>query len=71
LTGTRGITVYGCETDESDLFNALSPRFGIIPTTTSVAVSETNVIPLPKNRCISVGHKSEIGLSITRATASA
>jgi D-specific alpha-keto acid dehydrogenase len=71
LTGTRGITVYGCETDESDLFNALSPRFGIIPTTTSVAVSETNVIPLPKNRCISVGHKSEISEPVLRALSDA
>lgn len=56
----RGITVYGCEPDEADLFNALSPRFGIIPTITGVAVSETSVISATRNRCISVGHKSKI-----------
>jgi D-specific alpha-keto acid dehydrogenase len=63
----RGITVYGCEQDEAELFNALSPRFGIIPTITSVAVSGTSVISVPRNRCISVGHKSKISGPILRA----
>jgi len=53
-----GITVYGCEQDEADLFNELSPRFGIAPTITSDAVSEAG--SAPGTRCISVGHKSEI-----------
>jgi D-specific alpha-keto acid dehydrogenase len=56
----HGITVYGCEQDEADLFHELSPRFGVVPTITSAAVSETNVISGPGNRCVSVGHKSEI-----------
>lgn len=55
-----GITVYGCEHDEAGLFDELCPRFGVVPTMTTDAVSETSVIVVPGNRCISVGHKSEI-----------
>ena len=42
VTGTLGLTVYGCEPDEADLFDDLAPRFGVVPTMTSAAVSETN-----------------------------
>jgi D-specific alpha-keto acid dehydrogenase len=55
-----GITVYSCEHDEGELLKELSPRFGIVPTITSVAVSEASVVSVPTNRCISVGHKSEV-----------
>jgi D-specific alpha-keto acid dehydrogenase len=55
-----GITVYSCEPDEADVFNELSLRFGITPTITSAAVSETSAVSVPSNRCISVGHKSEV-----------
>jgi D-specific alpha-keto acid dehydrogenase len=61
------ITVYGCEPDESDLFNELSWRLGIAPTITRVAASENSVIAVPRNRCISVGHKSEIDAATLRA----
>jgi D-specific alpha-keto acid dehydrogenase len=54
------ITVYSCEQDEADIFNELSPRFGVAPTITGDPVSETSVISVPGNRCISVGHKSKI-----------
>ena len=67
MTSSSDITVYGCEPDEADLFNELSPRFGVVPTITSDAVSETNVISVPGNRCISVGHKSEISAPMLRA----
>jgi D-specific alpha-keto acid dehydrogenase len=63
----RGITVYGCEPDEADLFNELAPRLGVLPTLTSAALSETSVISVPRNRCVSVGHKSEISDTIFRA----
>jgi D-specific alpha-keto acid dehydrogenase len=63
----QGITVYGCERDEAELFDALSPRFGVVPTITSAVVSETSVISVPGNRCVSVGHKSEISASMLRA----
>lgn len=62
-----GITIYGCEQDEADVFKELSPRFGVIPAITSSAVSETNVMLAPGNQCISVGHKSEISESILLA----
>jgi len=55
-----GITVYGCEHDEADLFDELCPRFGVVPTMTTDAASENSVIAVPGNRCISVGHKSEL-----------
>jgi D-specific alpha-keto acid dehydrogenase len=64
---TVGVTVYGCERDEAGLFNDLSPRWGIVPTITRDAVSETHVIRAPGNRCISVGHKSEISARTMRA----
>lgn len=53
-------TFYGCEHDEADVFRRLSPRFGVIPTIISDAVSETNARLVPGNQCISVGHKSEV-----------
>jgi D-specific alpha-keto acid dehydrogenase len=62
-----GITVYGCEQDEADLFNEMGPRLGVTPTITSAAVSETTVISAPGNRCISVGHKSELTGPMLRA----
>ena len=62
-----GITIYGCEKDEADVFNELSPRFGVIPIITSFAVSKTNVRLAHGNQCISVGHKSEISESILLA----
>src|SRR5262249_48367433 len=67
----HGLTVYGCEPDEAELFNELSPRFGIAPTITSAAASDVTVITEPANRCISVGHKSELTRPILRALAAA
>jgi D-specific alpha-keto acid dehydrogenase len=64
---SHGITVYACEQDEADLFNELSPHFGIVPTITRAVVSATTVISAPRNRCISVGHKSELTGSMLRA----
>ena len=62
-----GITVYGCEQDEAKAFNALSPRFGVIPAITSSIVSEANAELSPGNQCISVGHKSEVSESTIAA----
>jgi D-specific alpha-keto acid dehydrogenase len=58
-----GLTVYSCEPDEADLFDALAPRFGVLPTTTDAAVSHAR----PATACISVGHKSEIAAPTLRA----
>src|SRR4051794_2656210 len=66
--GSRlGITVFGCEPDEADVFRELSPRFGVVPTITSDPVSEAGALSLPGNRCISVGHKAEVSLPMLRA----
>jgi D-specific alpha-keto acid dehydrogenase len=55
-----GITIYGCEPDEGVLFQELAPRFGVLPTVTAAAVSENTVELAFGNRCISVGHKTQI-----------
>jgi D-specific alpha-keto acid dehydrogenase len=55
-----GITIYGCDQDEAALFREMAPRFGVMPTITDAAVSETNIELTSGNRCISVGHKSQI-----------
>jgi D-specific alpha-keto acid dehydrogenase len=62
-----GITIYGCGQDESVLFRKLAPRFGVLPTITEAAVSEANIELALGNRCISVGHKTQITDSTLRA----
>jgi D-specific alpha-keto acid dehydrogenase len=64
---STGITIYGCERDEAEVFNELSPRFGVIPAITHAAVSETNILLALGNHCISVGHKSRISKPILLA----
>ena len=59
-----GITIYECEQDEAALFRDMAPRFGVMPTVTDVAVSEANLELAFGNRCISVGHKTQISRSI-------
>ena len=61
------ITVYSCEPDEAEVFDRLSPRFGVLPTLTSATVSDVGGYPTPRNRCISVGHKSELPAPTLRA----
>jgi D-specific alpha-keto acid dehydrogenase len=55
-----GITIYGCGQDEAAVFRDMAPRFGVVPTITGAPVSEDNVDLAAGNRCISVGHKSEV-----------
>ena len=54
------ITVYGCGQDEAALFRELAPRAGVVPTITEAALSEGNVGLAAGNRCISIGHKTQI-----------
>jgi D-specific alpha-keto acid dehydrogenase len=61
-----GITVYGCEQDEADTFAALGPRFGVVPTIAGDAVPACGAVSGRGNRCISVGHKSEISRRVLR-----
>src|SRR5581483_8711848 len=62
-----GITIYGCGQDEAVLFREMAPRFGVTPTITDAAVSEANADLAFGNRCISVGHKTQITRSILLA----
>jgi D-specific alpha-keto acid dehydrogenase len=59
-TPAMGITIYGCGKDEAALFRELAPRYGVTPTITEAAVSETNIDLASGNRCISVSHKAQI-----------
>jgi D-specific alpha-keto acid dehydrogenase len=45
----------------------MAPRFGIVPTITEAAVSEGNIGLALGNRCISVGHKTEVTHSVLLA----
>ena len=42
------------------MFREMAPRFGVLPTITEAAVSAANIELASGNRCISVGHKSQI-----------
>lgn len=61
---TVGLTIFGCDEDEQELFLELAPRLGVVPTITHAALSEANVDLAFGSRCISVSHKS----CITNAT---
>ncbi|WP_064750338.1 D-isomer specific 2-hydroxyacid dehydrogenase family protein [Solirubrobacter soli] len=62
-----GITVYGCGQDEAALFRELAPRLGVVPTITAAAVSEGNIGLAAGNRCISIGHKTQVTNPTLRA----
>lgn len=58
------ITIYGCGPDEAALFRDIAPRLGVVPRITEAAVSEGNAGLALGNRCISIGHKTQV----TRST---
>jgi D-specific alpha-keto acid dehydrogenase len=55
-----GITIYGCGQDEAALFREMAPRLGVVPTITEAAVCEANIGLALENRCISIGHKTQV-----------
>ncbi|WP_346271174.1 D-lactate dehydrogenase VanH [Pseudonocardia sp.] len=55
-----GITIYGCGPDEAVLFREMAPRFGVVPTITDAAAAGANVELAFGNRCVSVGHKTQV-----------
>jgi D-specific alpha-keto acid dehydrogenase len=57
---TMGITVYGCGEDEAALFREMAPRLRVVPTITAAPLSEANVGLALGNRCISIGHKTQV-----------
>lgn len=62
-----GMTVFGCEPDEAELFRRLSPDYGINPILISDALSADNAKFADGNQCVSVGHKSKVSESALRA----
>ena len=42
------------------MFHELAPRFGVAPTITEAAISDANIALAFGNRCISVGHKTQV-----------
>jgi D-specific alpha-keto acid dehydrogenase len=55
-----GIAIYGCGQDEAALFREMAPALGVVPTITEAAVSEGNIGLAVGNRCISIGHKTQV-----------
>jgi D-specific alpha-keto acid dehydrogenase len=55
-----GITIYGCGQDEAALFREMAPGLGVVPTITDAAASEGNIRLALGNRCISIGHKTQV-----------
>ena len=66
-----GITIYGCGQDEAALFREMAPRLGVVPTITEAAVSEANIGLALGNRCISIGHKTQVTTSTLLALSEA
>ena len=57
---TRGLTIYGCGQDEAELFEDLSPQFGVSATITDAPISEGNVGLAAGDRCVSVCHRADV-----------
>lgn len=62
-----GLTIYGCGPDEAGLFRQLAPRFGVAPTIAAAALSHGNVELASGNRCVSIGHKTQVANSVLLA----
>jgi D-specific alpha-keto acid dehydrogenase len=55
-----GITFYGSEQHDATLIREIAARNAVIPTITSTAASAATAGMSAGNRCISIGHKSQI-----------
>lgn len=65
MTGCRvrvgtGITVYGCDRDEAELFERMAPTLGFLPTITDAPVSEATAGLARGSRCVSIGHRTPV-----------
>jgi D-specific alpha-keto acid dehydrogenase len=60
ISSRVGITFYGSEQHEADLLREIAARLDVTPTITSAAASEATAGLSGGNRCISIGHKSQI-----------
>ena len=64
---TCTVTAYACGPEEADLFRAIAPRMGVLPTITAAPPCGPNVGLALGNRCISIGHKSPLTHDTLRA----
>jgi D-specific alpha-keto acid dehydrogenase len=68
---TIGVTIYGCGQDEAAVFREMAPRLGVVPAITEAPVSEANAGLALGNRCISIGHKTQVTSSTLLALSEA
>jgi D-specific alpha-keto acid dehydrogenase len=59
-TSSIGVTFFGCDPDEADLFERLAPDHGVAPIVTAAAPSEANLDLVAGNRCISISHRTPV-----------
>jgi len=70
VTATR-VTVYGCARDEAALFTVRARGFGVLPTITEAAATESNAELALGGRCVSVGHHTPVTNPTLRALSEA
>jgi D-specific alpha-keto acid dehydrogenase len=61
------ITFYGCGLDEAELVREMAPSFGVRATVTEAPASKDNADLALGGRCVSVGHKTELGRPVLLA----
>ena len=66
-SSTTRLTVFGCEPDEIELFQKLSPHFRVTPVLIDLNISEDTAVLAKGSRCISVGHKAVLSRSTIAA----
>ena len=54
------ITVFGCESDEAEIFSKLSDKYDVAVSLVKEAVSESNAKLAAGSRCVSVSHKMKL-----------
>ncbi len=70
-TARPGLTVYGCDPDEAERFEALAPGLGVALTATSDRVSLSSLVSTPPERCVSIDHRAPVSERELRALSAA
>lgn len=64
---TTRLTVFGCEPDEIEVFQKLSPHFRVRPVLIDLNITEDTAVLARGSQCISVGHKTVLSRSTIAA----
>lgn len=64
---TTRLTVFGCEPDEIEVFQRLSPHFRVRPVLIDLNITEDTAVLARGSQCISVGHKTVLSRSTIAA----